>query len=1033
MLYKAIPSLLLLGSADAFAPSFGTPLRAQCPRAAANVAMVSSQEVFGQLYEASPPVQKTMSGLPTPVAKGAGAALLAVTGAAGFVLTPSRRLAVNAVGGGLAALAGNIGRKRIDDERTKAAMPAVAALLAEGLGNVSPDALQAIMTEYDVPKKQFDTQLGELYLAFLSATLTSSEVQTAELSELKRLKDLLQLSSAQAGNQVYAAARQLFSRHRAYLEDDGDNESKKLLRKFVFLAERVLAEDESPEGYRYESLRLQKLFSLTQTDWRSMAEDAAVPFYEKALTSAVLEGKTVTAPQLAAVRGSLGITDGCADGMHVEIFSKQAASLLESGSLSSADQAALSATRELLAMPDDAATQTLNALTSPLYSATFDATVDAIASGADASSQAGALSARAAELMLAPATAHSIEAQALRAKARQLLDEAMVTMRAQNVAATLSAVQTTLGFCESAAAFMVAVKHVEAETSDAAIPALFSGMQKGLKGTEVLALYRALLQHYLEDLLVDEQEAASLARLRAVLGLTDRDEASVYEAAAGPLFRKTVREVVGLESAELGDKAVLTKAIADLGLSTDLTTAVVVEVYTERLKMYADDGKIITDEQAEKLSKLRDFLNISMEQVYSKHEELCAPAYASSVKEVMGTSGIIPDEYWDGLTKLQERLGLSDDAAQALFAKEVTAKMKIFGDNAMTALEEKAKEQQKGPEGKLAIEAATKLSTEIDNLVEFAVASKALVTKEVDGEEVEVIGANLRSFYDKQELMELYKQYLIDAFSGSDAAKNEKVFGNLSRLALVLGLQQPEVQQIHNNIGSFIYRQYIGKALKKGPLGTQENQFLASIKDALGMDQERCDFLVRDMEIQYVSEQVEAMFEAAEVKAPDVRKMLDTIDTYDVDLDEDLKINSFRLERMFLAVLEEQVENGELSPDDMSALEEVCEPLNIDEATAAKRLEETVMKRTSGGLLQAASCLRQGKGDDACKELERVLKFASLLEGTSADAPNVQEGERNELYAIYQASLLAGGDETAESKENLALLRSVMGLDPVPA
>ena len=45
--------------------------------------------------------------------------------------------------------------------------------------------------------------------------------------------------------------------------------------------------------------------------------------------------------------------------MHVEIFSKQAASLLESGSLSSADQAALSATRELLAMPDDAATQTM--------------------------------------------------------------------------------------------------------------------------------------------------------------------------------------------------------------------------------------------------------------------------------------------------------------------------------------------------------------------------------------------------------------------------------------------------------------------------------------------------------------------------------------------------------------------------------------------------------------------------------------------------------------------------------------------------
>jgi hypothetical protein len=258
---------LLFGGADAFAPSFATPLHmtGQSP----NIAMVSTKEVFGQLYEASPPVQKTMSGLPTPVAKGAGAALMAATGAAGFLLTPSRRLAVSAVGGGLTAAIGNIGRKRLEEERTKAAVPAVAALLAEGLQNVTPDRLASIMDEYGVPKKQFDEQLGELYLAFLSATLNSAEVQTAELSELKKLKDLLKLSPAQAGNQVYGAARQMFSRHRAYLEDTEPNDSKKLLEKFVFLAERIISDDESPEGYRYESLRLQKLFSLTATDWRS--------------------------------------------------------------------------------------------------------------------------------------------------------------------------------------------------------------------------------------------------------------------------------------------------------------------------------------------------------------------------------------------------------------------------------------------------------------------------------------------------------------------------------------------------------------------------------------------------------------------------------------------------------------------------------------------------------------------------------------------------------------------------------------------
>ena len=62
---------------------------------------------------------------------------------------------------------------------------------------------------------------------------------TAELSELLRLQEVLRLTAAEVGNKVFAAARNLYSRHRAYLEDTDDNESKQILNKFVFLAERV--------------------------------------------------------------------------------------------------------------------------------------------------------------------------------------------------------------------------------------------------------------------------------------------------------------------------------------------------------------------------------------------------------------------------------------------------------------------------------------------------------------------------------------------------------------------------------------------------------------------------------------------------------------------------------------------------------------------------------------------------------------------------------------------------------------------------
>ena len=216
------------------------------------VMLASVQEVFGQLYERSPPVQKSLQSIPPPVAKAAPMGLVGIAAATGFFLTPSRRLAVNAVGGALSGGLGAVARKRLAGERQKAAVPAVAALLSQGLQKADAASLAAIAEQYGVPKKEFSAQLSELYLAFLNACLLSSAVETAELSELLRLQKTMRLSAQQVGAQVHSAGKQLFYRHRAYLEESEPNASKKLLEKFVFLAERILVADESEEGYRYQ-------------------------------------------------------------------------------------------------------------------------------------------------------------------------------------------------------------------------------------------------------------------------------------------------------------------------------------------------------------------------------------------------------------------------------------------------------------------------------------------------------------------------------------------------------------------------------------------------------------------------------------------------------------------------------------------------------------------------------------------------------------------------------------------------------------
>ena len=147
---------------------------------------------------------------------------------------------------------------------------------------------------------------------------------------------------------------------------------------------------------------------------------------------------------------------------------------------------------------------------------------------------------------------------------------------------------------------------------------------------------------------------------------------------------------------------------------------------------------MLPDEDAQLLSSLRDLLGLEMSQVQAAHEEVCSEAYSKSVKEVMGAGGVVPDEYWDGLATLRERLGLSEETAQELFLTIARGKMKEFGQKAMEVMQTKMQEQQKQaeePSGDDPLEGKeiggmddTSISTEVLNLVDFCQSSKILVT-----------------------------------------------------------------------------------------------------------------------------------------------------------------------------------------------------------------------------------------------------------------------------------------------------------------
>ncbi|KAL1514823.1 hypothetical protein AB1Y20_003908 [Prymnesium parvum] len=1044
--------VLLLGLAACHAAYLNTltrrgaiaPLRRGSASRSNALHMVAVKDIFSKYVEKSSSVQKTLTKVPPTVVDGGTAAAIAATAAAGFALTPSSRFAVNVVGGALGSTVGVLGRKRLVEERKKAVMPAVAALLAEGLQNVTPEKLVAIMKGCGVDKAEFQATLGELYLAYLDACLASPKVETSELSELFRMQGVLNLSPSQVGNKVHAAARNLYSRHRAYLEDTEENESKRILHKFVFLAERILRGDESEEGYRYETLRLQKLFGILANEWKAIAEkEEATPFYDKAISSAVLDGKPVTAEQLAAVRASLGISDSTASAMHLATLTTCATKLLQpekgdEAKLSDAENERLVQASALLGVPTTAVDNALSGLTAPLYQSTFAALVaepPAEVNEAVVSDLAAKLAVRQLELHLPDDKAQEIEYASLRTAAAAMLSEAVKFVRAQNVGTALEEVRRLLYYASQMTSLMSAMDHVDGD-EDTALATLFGSLDCGkAKASEILSLYRVFMLSCLEELKISPEDSKALTQLRELLGISEEQAHSVYEASAGPIFRKAVLRAIN-DGMGSKDKVSLQQSLVDLALPEAITATIQLDVYQEQLKAMTEIKKIVDEEEAAELRKMRDFLDLTFEAVEPIHAAVFESAYSDSIKDVFKQTPPIPDEYWEGLEQLQERLGLSQATADSLFAKVAESKMKTLGQTAMEALEAKVTADQAAarkesgastPEDEkgdlnINVKAGEKMLDEILAMVKFAEGTRIL--------QESGIACSLRGQFEDRMLKELYRQFLIEAFSGKSAAKNERVFANMNKLSLVCGLEPQEIKQIHDDLGSAIYRQVCNKALQEGPLGVTERQTLASIKDTLGMEESKCESLIAAAQLFRVSSMVEQMFERSSLTAEESRKVRDMAELLGVDLLNDAKVSKAKLERMYIVELQDIIDSGELTPQNTAELVDICDPLHIDEETAGRLLDEVVAKRCAGGLLQAAALLRQNDQSTAIEEIEKLLKFAQLSpELSGVVAKSVSMRERNELALLYQASLLTAGSLNDAAKEKLDLFRQIAGLE----
>jgi len=276
----------------------------------------------------------------------AGVASIPLSAALGFVSVPSRRFAAHTVGAVVTAIAGAVGKSKIDALTEANAKPALAqAIVDNGLSNVDATvvAVDAVREQFGLLEEDFETLCGEVYASYLLGMVKYNPLaKTSELKELENLKNALQLDNLQIGEAHCAAATEWYRTTCLFTPeeelDDPDHPDHQAMNKLLFLTERALRQaGETPEAFTFEMTRVAKALHLgggsgsdaLATALERVAETAE-PFYQRALrsTRTKLGSHQVSGEMLERARRTLGISDETAFDMHVAAFNEEVKELL---------------------------------------------------------------------------------------------------------------------------------------------------------------------------------------------------------------------------------------------------------------------------------------------------------------------------------------------------------------------------------------------------------------------------------------------------------------------------------------------------------------------------------------------------------------------------------------------------------------------------------------------------------------------------------------------------------------------------------
>lgn len=1080
------------------------------------------------------------------LAKLAGVAALPLSYVVGAAMTPSRRLAVRAVGGILAAVtAGGVGKSAVEEDVRRSCPAAIASRLLE-LGIDGPnvaDGISRLKDDHGVDDEDFAEMKTSVYATYLAGMTKEPMAKTGELRELTNLRTSLNLDNMQVGRAHADAAAAFYrdvTRFTSVEElDDEGHPDRVCLDKLLFLTERAFRMGgETDEAFTFEFSRVARaLGGLSIQDGLERAKTVAKPFYEKALgsTRSKLAGGAVNSDMLQRARTTLGIDDAEAKEMHIDAFAKEVRARLglpeeedvddedgynenqnkrvdtvaevqkkldamkaakdskvveDTSHIKFADGSyeALGTLQSILGLTDEDADYEISAATVDYWRQNALSTLeDAIAKTKTPAKAWEVIQKRQKELYLKDSSMKEMMTSMIMQALGRPLERVNGFARVNNAAATYTGLIDAIAAKETCKDVLKSAGWVEFEDFERKCfdPDDRTSACGFLTNQDRHNMYQMFFVRSVKvdadgggrsgTKTISEESCGLFKSLRGMLGLSEEEGIAQIRSFLGP----ELQSVLTMATEEIlrgnATDALLTnlkervdKTITDFRLDEEMVQSYAGPLYSRAVDQIGSTapGGIPSKEEVETLASLRTLLGIAVEDTYAVHGNTFGVAYKRAIKEALGTTGVIREEFRGPLDELRSRLGMSGEAAEEIYMEAIGERMQpmveyISNEMERLVLTSDQLAQKRGqdfgedyfksgekPSGKLGLGTDGNIMSDIMNLIDFymdndVVQKKVIGTKKVEkkvdwGGEVKIVTEDepvYESTYPitaiglgciDEKVAELcYRQFVVSSFTdrSPNAPRYEaskSVFGG------ILGLTAQKMDDIGSNIGSMVYDNYITQALStKSALDQQDMMFLANIQGKLGISVEQGESMLLNTQKKIISEEASALFEYGSATPEQVKEFREKCNSIGLDLMADVGLTKSRLVSMFSMEITPGIDNGEITMDCADMLTEIQESLGLSEEEGEEVVAGLIQERANGILADIIGCMLRGMDVVAVESMEKLVQYAAFVDGDLGLV--VEESNANRAYNLFESKDWTNVDEETIARQK-SLLRTAFGL-----